>query len=94
LKRMQKERRHARINKMSSQASKKVSIIIAVTVIAILFWLSLVPWLKEGARFQHVGVWLPPFLALSLKQKEKKNQLMYMNLVGDLDYTLCKFLYK
>ena len=63
---MQKERRHARINKMSSQASKKVSIIIAVTVIAILFWLSLVPWLKEGARFQHVGVWLPPFLALSL----------------------------
>lgn len=44
--------------------TKKISIIAAVTIIAILFWLSLVPWLREGAKFQHVSVWLPPLLAL------------------------------
>ena len=46
--------------------NKKIAIIATVTIVAILFWLSLVPWLKEGAGFHHVGVWLPPFIALSL----------------------------
>lgn len=46
--------------------AKIVSIISVVTLLAILFWLSLIPWLKEGAKFQHIGVWLPPLLALAV----------------------------
>ncbi len=44
--------------------SKKTSIVVFITVIAVLFWLTLIPWLKEGAKFQHPGVWLPPIFAL------------------------------
>ncbi len=46
--------------------SKIISIIVTVTLFAILFWLSLVPWLGGGAKFQDVRVWLPPLITLSL----------------------------
>lgn len=46
--------------------NKKTAILIVVTVIAVVFWLSLVPWLKGGARFAEIQAWLPPLVMLTI----------------------------
>ena len=73
--------------------TKIISILTATTVLAILFWFALVPWLGTGGKLQNLTAWLPPFFALIVLSGamaigvllfERKSLWLLMALLADL----------
>jgi hypothetical protein len=61
---------------------KKASLLIAVGILSVLFWIWIEPWVASPTRFADYGLWLKPLLALGALSSLIGFSLMFLKSFG------------